>query len=132
MRCRLATVGVALTAPLVLPYPPGDNHLYAVVRGRKILSAEGRAFKARVAWLAKMARIKPLAGDVVAHVALYRPRKAGDLTRAFKVMFDALNGWAYGDDKQIVELHARRFEDPANPRVEVRVVVDVPTTKGET
>ena len=116
-----------MTAPLVLPYPPGDNHLYAVVRGRKILSAEGRAFKARVAWLAKMARATPLDGPVVAHVAVYRPRKAGDLTRAFKALFDALNGWLYRDDGQIVELHARRYEDRANPRIEIRITAD----KGE-
>jgi crossover junction endodeoxyribonuclease RusA len=40
-----------LNPPLLeldLPLAPGVNHLYAVVRGRKILSAEGRIYKARV------------------------------------------------------------------------------------
>lgn len=30
---------------------------------------------------------------------------------------------AYFDDSQIVEIHARRFDDKANPRVEVRIEV---------
>jgi len=28
-----------------LPLPPSVNHLYATVRGRRVLSAEGRAYK---------------------------------------------------------------------------------------
>ncbi len=111
---------------LELPYPPGDNHLYTVARGRKILSDEGRAYKLRVAWLCKMAKAKPLDGPVVVHIHVYRPRKVGDLTRAFKCLFDAVQGYAYRDDSQIVELHARRYEDKANPRVILMVEGDEP------
>ena len=32
---------------------------------------------------------------------------------------DSLRGIAYADDKQIVEIHAYRRDDPANPRIEV-------------
>jgi Holliday junction resolvase RusA-like endonuclease len=32
---------------------------------------------------------------------------------------DNLQGIAYVNDRQIVEIHARRFDDKANPRVEV-------------
>jgi Holliday junction resolvase RusA-like endonuclease len=37
------------------------------------------------------------------------------------VLEDALNGLAYEDDKQIVELHAYRYDDKKNPRIEIEV-----------
>jgi len=43
------------------------------------------------------------------------------LDNTLKVLLDALNGCAWVDDSQVVELHALRLEDPADPRVEVRV-----------
>jgi Holliday junction resolvase RusA-like endonuclease len=54
-------------------------------------------------------------------LVVYRPRKAGDLSNRIKVLEDALNGIAWIDDKQIVEIHARREDDASNPRVEVRI-----------
>lgn len=107
---------------LVLPYPPGENHLYFVARGRKVLSAEGRAYKQRIAWLCLGQKVKRLAGAVVVSVRMYRPRKSGDIARGLKVTLDALSGYAYEDDGQICELHVIRLEDRENPRIEVRVL----------
>lgn len=110
------------TIRLTLPYPPGLNHLHAVVRGRKVLSREGRAFKQAVEAIAMVEGVRPIAsGPVVVTVKQYRPRRAGDLDNFFKAPFDALKGVAWGDDKQVRQIHAFQFEDRDNPRIEVTV-----------
>jgi crossover junction endodeoxyribonuclease RusA len=116
---------------ITLPYPPTNNHFYAVVRGRKIISAEGRAYKLAVGMVCLSKRIKPIDGDVTVTFRAFRPRKTGDLDNLFKGLFDALKGHVWHDDKQIVEIHAHRADDKDNPRVEVDVTVcrDVDCTK---
>jgi crossover junction endodeoxyribonuclease RusA len=58
---------------------------------------------------------------VAVTLRIYRARKQGDLEGFMKVLLDALEGIAYADDKQIVRILAERFDDKANPRVEVEV-----------
>jgi crossover junction endodeoxyribonuclease RusA len=65
--------------------------------------------------------MRPFAGPVAVYLHVYRARKAGDLDNSAKVLLDALQGVAYNDDAQIVELHLYRHDDKANPRVEVEV-----------
>lgn len=107
--------------PLVLPYPPPTNRLYRADRGVVHLSAEGEAYHLMVAVLAHAAGLEPLAGPVALTVHVYRPRKAGDLDGRLKALLDALQGTAYGNDAQIVELHAYRHDDKQRPRAEVTV-----------
>jgi Holliday junction resolvase RusA-like endonuclease len=45
-----------------------------------------------------------------------------DLDNALKSTTDAMNGLAYTDDSQIVEVHAYGSVDSSRPRVEVQVV----------
>lgn len=104
---------------LSLPYPPQANHLYIVARGRKVLSAEGRAYKETVGRLAF--RLKPKVGPVRVLLDVYRPRRCGDLDNVFKVVLDAMKGTFWIDDQQVTEIHAHRHDDKGNPRVEVRV-----------
>ena len=106
---------------LTLPYPPSANRYYRVYQGIARRSREAIDYKAEVAWLARQAGVEPLEGDVVLTMHIYRPRRAGDLDNRIKVTVDALNGIAYSDDSQIVELHAFRHDDRARPRVEVAV-----------
>lgn len=105
---------------LTLPYPPQVNHYYTVARGRKILSSKGRAYKDEVGWLT--IRLNPLDGDLSIKVIAYRPRKVGDLDNVLKPVLDSLKGYAFHDDKQIVEIQALRRDDKTNPRVEVEIV----------
>lgn len=63
----------------------------------------------------------PPSGPVDVTVHVFRPRKAGDLDNALKVLLDALSGIAYVDDDQVVSLHAFRHDDKERPRVEVEV-----------
>lgn len=113
------------TTRIKLPYPPTTNNLYATVRTpkgqRRIPSREAKAFKAHAAMLLTAARIPKLSGPVALTIDVYRPRRAGDLDGRLKALIDSMSGIAFEDDEQVVEIHARRFEDRDNPRVEVTI-----------
>jgi crossover junction endodeoxyribonuclease RusA len=104
---------------LTLPYAPSINNLYATFRGRRITSAAGRKFKSNVAILAKQQGAKMLDGDLSVTFRVFRPRKIGDLDNRLKISQDALKGICFEDDRQIIEIHAYRFDDKTNPRVEI-------------
>ncbi len=105
----------------VLNYPPSANVYWRSSRGRVFVSSEARAYKAEVAALALTENITPMDGDLIICLDFYRPRRAGDLDNRIKVCLDALNKLVWHDDSQIVEIHARRFDDKKNPRVEINV-----------
>lgn len=93
------------------------------MRGRALtlLSREARAYKKEVAELCQAC--EPLAGSLKFTATVYRPRRAGDLMNREKVLSDALEGFAFHDDKQIVESHWYLRDDKDNPRVEVQIEV---------
>jgi crossover junction endodeoxyribonuclease RusA len=107
---------------LTLPYPPSTNNLYATVRGRRVLSREGRQYKERAAILAVAHGMKPVDGEVVVTLKVYRPRRAGDLDNSIKAVLDSVKGLAWRDDSQVKRIEAERFEDKVNPRVEMEVI----------
>jgi len=114
---------------LTLPVPPSANRYWRSVNGHPVKSREAREYRARV----QLAVMRATFGSLTSHQVIdaaspmavtirwYRAAKMGDLDNRLKVLLDALNGTAYGDDSQIVELHAYRAEDKKNPRVEVTV-----------
>lgn len=106
---------------LSLPYPPSVNHYYRTFNGRVVISAAGKAYKDRAGWLARAAQAELLTGDVCLTAHVYRPQKRGDLDNISKCLLDSLNGIAYADDSQIVEMHLYRHDDKLNPRVEVTI-----------
>lgn len=109
-------------ASFTLPYPPSLNNLYATVRGRRVLSAEGRNYKEGVKLVLTMAGIQKVSGAIRLTVKVYRPRKAGDLDNTLKVVLDGITGVGWEDDRQVEHIHAYRFEDKVNPRVEVEIL----------
>lgn len=138
---------------LVLPYPISANRYWTSFRigQRQMLapSKEAKAFKAEVAWLAKQAGVRqPFLGRVAVDIALYpqRPQdwakraKANptawddtvrciDLDNARKVLYDALTGVAFEDDKWVFEDSGRRMAPDGDARVVVTIrplVPDVP------
>lgn len=122
-----AVAGSAPVAPkahaLVLPYPPSANAYWRsfVIAGRVrvVVSNEAKKYKGEVArTLAGCGRI---AGPVALSVRFYRPRRIGDLDNLLKVLLDSLKGYAFEDDKQVVEISALRFDDKERPRVEVGI-----------
>lgn len=106
---------------LTLPFPPSANRYWRVWRGRPVVSSEARQYKLDVATLARVAGLRPVEGSVSLTLNIYRPRKAGDLSNRIKVVEDALQGIAYENDSQVVEIIARRHDDAKNPRIEVEI-----------
>jgi Holliday junction resolvase RusA-like endonuclease len=66
-------------------------------------------------------KTKPIKGDVAITFRAYRPRRIGDLDNLQKIVYDALKGSCFDDDKQIVETHNYRYDDKANPRLEIEI-----------
>lgn len=105
------------------------------------LSAEAKAYKAEVGWLAKAAGVrKPIPGRVAVAIQLYpnRPQdwakraakdpmgwddtvQCIDLDNANKVLFDALKGVVIEDDRWVRRITAERME----PDGEARMVVTI-------
>lgn len=107
---------------LILPMPPTINRYLGVSRGgMRYKMADGKAYVIAVRSICAQQRVRPLEGDLAFEMRLYRPRKSGDVTNYHKVLCDALEGWAYENDKQISEFHAYRFDDRQNPRCEVQI-----------
>lgn len=111
---------------LTLDFPPYTNNLYItlMLKGKPVRVPSGQAKKYKKA-VEKICRsrsdIKPFAGELRLEMKFYRPRRIGDLDGTFKAVFDSLKGFAFEDDKQIVEIHAQRFDDKYNPRVEIEI-----------
>lgn len=114
---------------LTFPYPPSANRYWRVDRrGFTYVSEEARAYKASIYLLARAALRAGGYRDefpvfdsrlVKITVRIYRPQRRGDLDNRLKVLLDAVKGVLFTDDEQIDEIHARRFDDKHNPRVEV-------------
>jgi len=106
---------------LTLPYPPSANLYWRNAHGRTHVSTSAKEYKKSVQTLCLLHRVQPLHGRLKVTIHLWRPRKAGDLDNRIKILIDALQGAAYANDKQIVELHAYRHEDKRNPRADVEI-----------
>lgn len=104
---------------LTLPYPPSANRYWRNVRGRMVISAEARAYRAAIARICR--GMTPMAGAVAVDVIVFRPAKRGDLDNTLKVLLDSLKGFAFIDDDQVVDIRATRHDDKLNPRAELVV-----------
>jgi crossover junction endodeoxyribonuclease RusA len=111
---------------LTLPFGPYVNNMYItlMLKGKPVRVPSGQAKKYKKA-VEKICNarddLKPFAGELRVEMKFYRPRRVGDLDGMFKAVIDALKGFAFEDDKQIVEIHAQRFDDKWKPRVEVEI-----------
>ena len=132
---------------LPLPYPVSANRYWRTYmpKGFKApvttLSAEAKAYKSEVGWLAKAAGIRaPLVGRVAVAYTLYpnrpqdwqkRMRRDGaawddtvqciDLDNAQKVLMDALKGVVFEDDRWVRRITAERAEPDGEGRLVVTV-----------
>mgnify|MGYP000861819304 FL=1 len=86
-----------------LPWPPSINHYYRNVRGRTIISREGREYRERVGWILRQAHVRQLLKNVHLQVELYPPdKRRRDIDNVQKALWDALqDGGLYKDDSQI-------------------------------
>lgn len=106
---------------MVLPVPPSANRYWRNIRGRMVVSVEAQNYKSLVHLAC--AQLNPIekGRDVAISFTFYRAQKSGDLDNRIKVILDAMNNVAYEDDKQIVEIHAKRADDKDNPRIVLEV-----------
>lgn len=108
---------------LTLPTPPSANRYWRTVvskgRAMTFVSPEAKEYKRQVAIIASAREL--IYSEIAVTVRFYRALRSGDLDNRLKCLFDALRQVVYADDKQIVEIHAFRFDDKANPRVEVEI-----------
>ncbi len=111
-----------MSIALTLPLGPSANRYWRNVRGVMVKSEAAREYQEQVGWLARAAGLrKPILGAVAVTLRVFRKQRSGDLDNKIKPLLDSLNGIAWNDDSQIVEIHAFRFDDPKNPRIEVEI-----------
>lgn len=117
---NMRTGVMLLTLPVVpskndykLPHPNGKGF---------ILTPIARAYRKAIAVFAVARQIQPIAGDVDLHLYWYRESpQSGEAQNREEQLFDALQGVAYFNDKQIRDHHTYTREDPRRPRMEVRI-----------
>ncbi len=130
---------------LVLPVPPSVNHQYATVNGRRVLSRDGRAYKALVveeveAWAQRQELTgSDLAGFGHHYLALtitfyFRTALRRDLDGGLKIAQDALCEALGINDNLVAEIHLSKRVDRLNPRIEVLLTtlpgVELPAAAG--
>jgi crossover junction endodeoxyribonuclease RusA len=118
---QYVSVGDVVAMYLTVPEPPSANRYWRIYRGRAVVSAEAVEYKRVVRDKARAVGHRCFGPDVRVKVMLdwHRQRKSGDLDNRIKVALDALRGVLYADDKQVIEIHAKRFDDRVdvtNPR----------------
>lgn len=106
---------------LTLPYPVSANRYWRHNRGITHRSENARNFIEEVGKICLENQVRPVSCPVAVTVQAYRPARRGDLDNALKVTLDSLRGFAYDDDRQIIELHAYRHDDKADPRLVVTI-----------
>jgi crossover junction endodeoxyribonuclease RusA len=118
---------------LRLPYPVSADDSGAPVDVGKIamtyVSAEAKAYKAHVGWIAKASGVKITSNSIsfayTLHPKLTVKGEASkvrlDLSNCLKVVEDALNGIAYVDDKQVIEIHGKIGEPVKDGAITVTI-----------
>ena len=107
---------------LTLPLPPSVNAFWRTYRGRMLVSAAGRKWKALAdVAVAAQCRERILGGDVAVSIVAYLPDRRRDLDNIIKPALDCLQGAAYANDRQIVRLVAEKRYDKLSPRLEIEL-----------
>ncbi len=119
---------------LTLPVPPSINHQYATVNGRRLLSSEGRTYKAQVAqlvWLClaqsahRATLLSRLKSESLALSIRFYFTSAlrRDVDGGLKITQDAICEGLDINDNRIVETHLYKRVDKNHPRIEVRLTL---------
>ena len=106
---------------LILPLPPSANRMWRKGKGRTYRSDEYDMFCTRVGWTCKEKNIDMISGGVQATIRFYFARVNGDLDNRIKPLLDALRGFAYSDDQQVMAFCCERHMDRKQPRVEIEL-----------
>lgn len=108
---------------LELPWPPSVNLIWRSVKGRVLLSREGREYRRLVGNIVMIGRHPSMGRSAVKMtVDAYMPdNRRRDIDNLNKAACDALQAArVFEDDSQIVELHIRKAGiDRNRPRLDV-------------
>ena len=103
-----------LEIAVALPWPPSTNHLWrfptkGLLRGRALLTARAREYKANARAIIEALELEPIAGRVEVALVAYPPnRLRRDLDNLVKIVLDSLKGAAFGDDSEVYRLCIER------------------------
>jgi crossover junction endodeoxyribonuclease RusA len=127
-----ATDGCVTEASLTatLPVPPSINRQYATVNGRRVLSSEGRSYKALVAQqiMVLLARSphrqqfhrRCRERHLALSIRFYFPSLLRrDVDGGLKIAQDSLCNALAINDNRITEIHLQKHVDAAHPRMEI-------------
>lgn len=118
---------------ITLPYPPSSNRYWRVNRhtGRPYRSAEATAYIEAVGWACvAQGCTEPTQETVALHLQFaHAAGRRIDLSNGIKVLEDALQGYAYADDKQVVHLEAELVLLPRKAEPYVIVTVTPPAVR---
>lgn len=107
-----------------LPWPPGNNHLFSVFRGRKIKSKKGREYTAAVIkQITEANQQYNLTGKLKVKISAYPPTRARrDLDNLFKAPLDSLTqACVIADDSLIDDVRMVRCEVVKGGRLEILI-----------
>ncbi len=93
------------------PVPKGRPRLG--VHGRKAYvytPPKTKEYEKLVGWVWRCAECKPLKGPIAVKLRLFIRGRSGDVDNYSKSILDGLNGVAYEDDNQVIELQIRKFK----------------------
>ena len=82
--------------------------------------ARTKEYEEFIGWTAKAAGCKPLEGPVEVELWCYTKGRA-DVDNLSKSILDGLNGIAFEDDSQVVDLHVHKRKVKADERVEIEI-----------
>lgn len=108
---------------ITLPYPISTNRYWRHSARGVFISPEARAYRAEVRLICMQKHIVKLAGFVDVECWIV-PKSARciDVDNSLKIALDALQGWAYYNDKQIVSVKSHKCKpDKDNPRFVVKI-----------
>lgn len=112
---------------LLLPLSPSVNSYYrSVVFGRSVrvlLSKEGRTYQVAAAEaIVSQRQGEAITTPIRVELDIYMARRGSDADNRAKACLDALqHAGVIKNDRQICDLHLRRYYDRKNPRIVVRI-----------
>lgn len=107
--------------------PPTTNGAYRISCrsgfAQMYLTAEAKAFKEEVGWLAK--KLKCTDKPVKLEIWFYHKNKRRkDIDGSIKILMDSLNGYAYEDDSQVEELVVHKwFAKKEQTKIEITILI---------
>jgi len=107
-----------------LPWPPSVNRYWRAVRGRVLISRDGRAYRSRVGQIVALSGIQRLgSARIGVYITAYPPdRRLRDLDNTLKATLDSIShAGLFDDDGQIDDLHITRGPVEKPGRLEITI-----------